>query len=65
MTPGENDEVTYRDGRDRHRGRIEEVRDPGPHAVYRIRNERTNEVQVITQDQLDDQAEGRPDAPTG
>lgn len=60
MAPREKDRVTYRDGRqDLHRGRIEEVRDPGPHAVYRIRNERTNELQVITQDQI----EGDPDGP--
>ncbi|MFC9817012.1 hypothetical protein ACFVJM_33690 [Streptomyces virginiae] len=60
MVPAENDRVTYRDGRDDlHRGRIEEVRDPGPHAVYRIRNERTNELQVITQEQI----EGEPGAP--
>ncbi|MFE5491399.1 hypothetical protein ACIRS3_28965 [Streptomyces virginiae] len=54
MVPAENDRVTYRDGRDDlHRGRIVEVRDPGPHAVYRIRNERTNELQVITQEQIE------------
>ncbi|WP_158717218.1 hypothetical protein [Streptomyces sp. NRRL F-4474] len=60
MLPTENDRVTYRDGReDLHRGRIEEVRDPGPYAVYRIRNERTNELQVITQEQI----EAEPDPP--
>ncbi|MEU4358287.1 hypothetical protein [Streptomyces virginiae] len=60
MVPAENDRVTDRDGReDLHRGRIEEVRDPGPHAVYRIRNERTNELQIITREQI----EGEPGAP--
>ncbi|MFD3543943.1 hypothetical protein ACFWUQ_31190 [Streptomyces sp. NPDC058662] len=58
MPLGKDDLVTYRDGReDEHRGRIEEVRDPGPHAVYRIRNERTNEIQVITQEQIDQGAQ--------
>ncbi|MFI8345317.1 hypothetical protein ACIF8W_35415 [Streptomyces sp. NPDC085639] len=54
MTHGENDRITYHDGRpDPQKGRIEEVRDEGPHAVYRVRNEETNEIQVITQGQID------------
>ncbi|MCX5078097.1 hypothetical protein ACFWHQ_09375 [Streptomyces sp. NPDC060334] len=53
MALEKNDRVGYRDGREgRHHGRVEEVRDPGPHAVYRIRNELTNEIQVITQEQI-------------
>ncbi|MFF3020185.1 hypothetical protein [Streptomyces sp. NPDC057939] len=47
-----DDRIGYHDGRgELHHGRIEEVRDPGPHAVYRIRNELTNEIQVITHGQ--------------
>ncbi|MFC9819632.1 hypothetical protein ACFWG6_30295 [Streptomyces erythrochromogenes] len=54
MTHGENDRITYHDGRpEPQKGRIEEVRDDGPHAVYRVRNEKTNEIQVITQGQID------------
>ncbi|MFD9372417.1 hypothetical protein ACFWA6_32615 [Streptomyces sp. NPDC060020] len=54
MPHGENDLITYHDGRsDPQKGRIEEVRDQGPHAVYRVRNEETNEIQVITQGQID------------
>ncbi|MFD3776618.1 hypothetical protein [Streptomyces sp. NPDC058612] len=57
MAPPENDHVAHRDGREEpHRRRVEEVRDPGPHAVYRIRNERTNEIQVITQGQREAEA---------
>ncbi|MCY0946106.1 hypothetical protein [Streptomyces antarcticus] len=57
MAPPENDDVAYRDGREEmRRGRVEEVRDPGPHAVYRIRNERTSEIQVITQGQREAEA---------
>ncbi|MEV7671661.1 hypothetical protein [Streptomyces sp. NPDC088752] len=49
----ENDHVAYRDGRPgTRRGRIEEVRDEGPHAVYRIRNDATDEIQVVTEDQI-------------
>ncbi|MEU9233931.1 hypothetical protein [Streptomyces subrutilus] len=54
MTYKENDHITYHDGRpEPQKGRIEEVRDEGPHAVYRVRNEETNEIQVITQGQVD------------
>ncbi|MFD6183791.1 hypothetical protein [Streptomyces goshikiensis] len=41
------------DGRpDPQKGRIKEVRDEGPHAVYRVRKEETNEIQVITHGQI-------------
>ena len=54
MSHKENDHITYHDGRAKpQKGRIEEVRDQGPHAVYRVRNEETNEIQVITQEQID------------
>ncbi|MFE5811631.1 hypothetical protein [Streptomyces sp. NPDC056491] len=54
MLHRENDPITYHDGRpDPQKGRIEEVRDEGPHAVYRVRNEETNEIQVITQGQIE------------
>ncbi|MFE5514240.1 hypothetical protein ACFQ9J_27275 [Streptomyces sp. NPDC056529] len=53
MPYAENDHVAYRDGRPgTRRGRIEEVRDEGPHAVYRIRNDATDEIQVVTEDQI-------------
>ncbi|MFE5560606.1 hypothetical protein [Streptomyces sp. NPDC056544] len=53
MPHKENDHITYRDGRpDPQKGRIDEVRDDGPHAAYRVRNEETNEIQVITQGQI-------------
>ncbi len=45
---------TYHAGRPNpQKGRMEEVRDEGPHAVYRVRNEETSEIQVITQGQID------------
>ncbi|MFC8175891.1 hypothetical protein ACFY84_11620 [Streptomyces sp. NPDC012438] len=48
-----NDHVACRDGRPgTRRGRIEEVRDEGPHAVYRIRNDVTDEIQVVTEDRI-------------
>ncbi|MFF5448790.1 hypothetical protein [Streptomyces sp. NPDC012888] len=53
MSYGENERVTYRDGRPGlQTGRVEEVRDEGPHAVYRVRNEATGEIQVVTQEQI-------------
>lgn len=54
MPHNEKDHITYHDGRPKpQKGRIEEVRDQGPHAVYRVRNEETNEIQVISQGQID------------
>ncbi|MFE9480842.1 hypothetical protein ACFYNM_19850 [Streptomyces spororaveus] len=54
MPHEENDLITYHDGQpDLQEGRIEEARDQGPHAVYRVRNAKTNEIQVITQGQID------------
>ncbi|MHC6624726.1 hypothetical protein ACYTFC_01220 [Streptomyces globosus] len=54
-----NDRVVYRDGREEpQRGRIQEVRDEGPHAVYRIRNDATGEIQVITREQIAGGADG-------
>ncbi len=59
MAADKNDQVSYRDGRkDLQRGRVEEVRDAGPHGVYRIRNERTNEIQVVTQGQIEQEENG-------
>ncbi|MFD4736886.1 hypothetical protein ACFWNR_39145 [Streptomyces virginiae] len=46
MTPAE---TLAAEGR---KGRIEEFRDEGPHAVHRMRNEETDEIQVITQGQI-------------